>query len=308
MHRFHERLVTKTRGAAVCLVLALLAPVLTGCGRHVVASPEADHQAARELRKKLLAAKAETAEAAEDTAAPVATGWSTLSGRFTFAGTAPPRPAIKVDKDTEVCGVHPLLDESVIVSSDGGLQNAVLFLRTTKPPVHPDYQASAAAKIVLDNRECRFEPHVEILRTSQMLLVKNSDPVGHNSNFQSNRNGSPNTSIPAADAREQKFPKAEPNPIKIGCNIHPWMGAWLIVRSDPYAAVSDASGRFKIEKLPAGKPLEFQLWQEKAAFLKGVELAGAPGLKVDGKGRFKVTLKADEPLELEIRVPAEAIR
>jgi hypothetical protein len=85
------------------------------------------------------------------------------------------------------------------------------------------------------------------------------------------------------------------------------MGAWLVVRQDPYAAASDKSGAFALKNLPAGRELEFQLWQEKAGFLKGVEVSGAP-IKVDAKGRFKVKLEPEKDLALVISVPADAIK
>ena len=291
-------------------VAALLGASLStaGCSRPVAAGPRADASAVKEIRKKLEAAPPAEEETESEGAEAAATGWSTLSGRFVFDGPKPTPVKLNANKDTEACGKHPLFDESIVVGQDGGLANTVVFLRTAKPDVHPDYEATANEQMVLDNRDCRFEPHVLLLRTTQTLLVKNSDPVGHNSNFQSPANGSPNPIIPAGVGMEQKFTKPEALPVQIGCNIHPWMGAWLLVRSDPYAAISDSSGRFSIKNLPAGKPLEFQLWQEKAKALKGVELAGAPGVKVDAKGRFKVTLQPDQPLEIEIRVPAEAIR
>ena len=300
----------KRHSSSLVIATAVLVSLsASGCSRPVTAGPRADANAVKEIREKL-AAKADDSEAesGDSEESSEAAGWSTLSGRFAYVGT-PPMPAkIRADKDPEVCGKHQLFDESIVVGPDGGLANTVVFLRTSKPNVHPDYEASAAAQVVLDNHNCRFEPHVQVLRTSQTLLVKNSDPVGHNSNFAAANNGTPNPSIPAGAGIEQKFPKPEAMPVKIGCNIHPWMGGWLIVRNDPYAAVSDSHGRFKIEKLPAGTELEFQLWQEKATFLKGVELAGAPGVKVDSKGRFKVKLQPDQTLELEFRVPAEAIR
>ena len=40
---------------------------------------------------------------------------------------------------------------------------------------------TASDEVVLDNKDCRFEPHVAVVRTSQKLALKNSDPVGHNS-------------------------------------------------------------------------------------------------------------------------------
>jgi hypothetical protein len=98
--------------------------------------------------------------------------------------------------------------------------------------------------------------------------------------------------------------KEEPQPVKVGCNIHPWMGAWLVVRNDPYVSVSDKSGAFAIEKVPAGIDLEFQLWQEKAGPLKNVQVEGA---KIDSKGRFKIKLEPDQELTLNFNVPVEAL-
>jgi hypothetical protein len=79
--------------------------------------------------------------------------------------------------------------------------------------------------------------------------------------------------------------------VKVGCNIHPWMGAWLVVRSDPYAAVTDADGKFTIKDLPVGKELEFGLWQENSGYLKNAAYKGG---KANAQGRFKIKLKAGD--------------
>ncbi len=88
-------------------------------------------------------------------------------------------------------------------------------------------------------------------------------------------------------------------PVKVGCSIHPWMGGWIVVRGDPYAAISDKDGHFTIADLPAGKELEFQLWQEKVGFPKEVEV---DGVKVDAKGRFKLKLEPGEDKKLTFKV------
>jgi hypothetical protein len=160
------------------------------------------------------------------------------------------------------------------------------------------------AEVVLDNKDCRFEPHVLAMRTGQTLIVKNSDPVGHNSNIDAKANPSINALIPSNNSQTAVMNKEESQPVKVGCNIHPWMGAWLVVRSDPYASVSDKTGSFTIEKLPAGIDLEFQLWQEKAGPMKTVQVEGA---KVDGKGRFKLKLEPDQELTLNFSIPADAL-
>ena len=61
-------------------------------------------------------------------------------------------------------------------------------------------------------------------------------------------------------------------------------------------AVSGKNGEFTIKNLPAGRELEFVLWQEKLGFLSAAE---ASGIKIDGKGRFKLKLAADEAKQIE---------
>jgi hypothetical protein len=103
------------------------------------------------------------------------------------------------------------------------------------------------------------------------------------------------------------FAKEESLPVKVGCSIHPWMGAWVLVRDNPYGAVSGSNGEFEIANLPAGKEIEFQLWQEKALFLKSAK-SDDDDVKVDGKGRFKLTLEPDEVKTLVFTIPADSLK
>jgi hypothetical protein len=225
-------------------------------------------------------------------AAARAAEWGTLTGKFVYDGKAPTPAKIEPTKDPEVCGKHPLVDEGLLVDPSGGLANVVVMCKTKNVPVNPEYDKTAADDVVLDNKNCRFEPHVGVIRTSQSLLLKNSDPTGHNSNVTPLTNAGLNPVLAAGgEPVKHAFQTEEGLPVKVGCNIHPWMGAWLVVRKDPYAAVSDPSGKFTIKDLPAGTELEFALWQEKSGYLKNVSYKGG---KADGKGRFKIKLKPGE--------------
>jgi hypothetical protein len=281
---------------------ALLSMAQTGCERRVQAGPRADSERIAKIRE-VLAAGAKVGGDTQAAAAQTATGWANLKGTFKVVGSPPRTAKIDVNKDQEVCGKHDLFDESIVVAEDGSLVNALIYLRTKVTP-NPDLATPPEAEVVLDNKDCRFEPHVLAMRTGQTLVVKNSDPVGHNSNIDAKANPSINALIPTDTAQNAVMNKEEPQPVKVGCNIHPWMGAWLVVRNDPYASVTDKTGSFTIEKLPAGIDLEFQLWQEKAGPMKNVQVEGA---KVDGKGRFKLKLEPDQELTLNFSVPADAL-
>lgn len=215
--------------------------------------------------------------------------WGTLKGRFVLSGDVPAAAALKVDKDVEVCGKHKLVSEEVVVGDDKGVANVVVFVRDKKVKVKPELAAAAKeAKPVLDNHNCRFEPHVVFVQVGQELVLKNSDTVGHNSNIASIKKPS-NDLIPAGGQVAKTYESEEAVPSQVSCNIHPWMKGWLVIRNNPYAAVSKADGSFEIADLPA-EELELQFWHEKAGYIGEMTINGKSE-KVS-KGRKKLAIQA----------------
>ncbi|MEO1993165.1 MAG: hypothetical protein ABGW78_14595 [Pirellulales bacterium] len=216
--------------------------------------------------------------------------WGSLKGRFVFAGDVPPVVELTADKDVEVCGKHKLVNEELVVGNDKGIANIVIFIRDKDVKVHPDIaDGSKAGKVELDNKDCRFQPHVTFVQAGQELVLKNSDTVGHNSNIATLKNPPSNSLIPAGGDVSVTFKTGEAIPSQVTCNIHPWMKGWLVVRDNPYGAVTSPDGSFEIKNLPTGE-VELQLWHEKAGYISEI--------KVDGKsesvsrGRKKVEIVA----------------
>jgi plastocyanin len=290
----------------LCMAFMLATCILVGtvgCNKPVDAGPRAQDKVVEEIRTVLAAGAAEGGDE-EEAAAAGPTGWATLKGKFKVVGAAPsPGGPLAIAKQNADCSLHDVFDESVVVK-DGNLVGAVIYARTPKMAVRDDVEAPTE-DIVLDNVKCRFEPHVVFVQAGQTLKVKNSDPFGHNTKIDSKANLAENFTLPGGEVIEQTFAKEEPQPVKVGCSIHPWMGAWLVVRGNPYGAVSDDKGEFVIANLPAGQEIEFQLWQEKAQALKSAQ---GEQIKVDSKGRFKLKLEPDQEMVLEIGVPADALR
>ena len=137
--------------------------------------------------------------------------WGTIKGKFVFGGAAPTVVELKADKDVEVCGKHKLLAEELVVSADKGVANVVVFVRDKGVKVHPDL-ATPGDKVVLDNKDCRFDPHVAVVRTGQTLVIKNSDTVGHNSNVATIKNSPSNNLIPAGGEATVTFASEEAIP------------------------------------------------------------------------------------------------
>ncbi|MFM7243388.1 MAG: hypothetical protein ACKO40_04325 [Planctomycetaceae bacterium] len=216
--------------------------------------------------------------------------WATIKGKFVFGGAPPAAGELKADKDVEVCGKHKLLAEELVVGADKGVANVVVFVRDKDVKVNPDAaKAAAGAKVELDNQNCRFEPHVAFVQVGQDLVVKNSDTVGHNSNIATVKNAPSNNLIPAGGSASVKFTSDEAVPAQVTCNIHPWMKGWLVVRPNPYAAVSKADGTFEIKDVPVGE-VELQFWHEKAGYIGEMTVGGKA--EKASKGRKKVSVVA----------------
>ena len=215
--------------------------------------------------------------------------WASLKGRFVFDGTPPSPVEITADKDVEVCGKHKLVNEELVVSDDKGIANVVLFVRSKGVTVHPDLEdGSKADPVVLDNKDCRFQPHVGFVQTGQTLTIKNSDSVGHNSNIATMKNSPSNSLVPSNGSSDVTFSSDEAIPASVTCNIHPWMKAYLVIRPNPYGVVSGADGSFEIENLPVGEELEFQLWHEKGGYLDEFTLVGKKASAKRGRIDFTV--------------------
>jgi len=190
-----------------------------------------------------------------------AADWGNLKVKIVLAGDAPKVKPLTVDKDPAVCaapGKKPI-NEELVVGKDGGVRDVVLMLvpeKGSKVSVHPDYEKTAKDTVVIDNKNCRFEPHVSLFRLGQSLELKNSDPVGHNSKVDFSKNAAINPILPAGgkfDVKPADVSELETRPTKITCSIHPWMSGWVVVQDHPYAAVSNEKGEIEIKNLPTGK-------------------------------------------------------
>jgi hypothetical protein len=288
----------------VCALAGAASLAPAGCQRPV-ASPVRYSTGNVSVLRTALGGKA-SAEPVAAAALPDPTGWATVRGVFKMVGTPPERAVLKVDKEQNICmpGGKPVLAEDVVVDASGGIKDIVIFLETKYPAdnpkwEHPDYAAAKTTNVIFDQKACVFLTHMFALRSTQTLDVRNSDPVGHNLNIA----GGPrpgNFTVAAGGAQPWVFGGEAAEPFPVSCGIHPWMAAYGIVRNSPYFAVTNAQGEFEIKNLPAGVPLKFRVWQEKAKFLR--DFAAAGEAKPFKKGRMELTLANDEQKQLEFSV------
>lgn len=223
----------------------------------------------------------------------MAAEWGSLKGHFVYAGDAPAAAPIQVTKDPQFCGNHNLLSEDLVVAADKSIANVMIWCKSKVTVAH-SYAKDAAATVVLDNKNCRFSPHVVGVRVGQTLQIKNSDQVAHNTNIVG-KNLQVNPLVPAGGSSDVSVDGPETLPAIVTCNIHPWMKGRVMVRSNPYFAVSDAKGNFEIKDLPAGD-LEFVVYQETAGYVTDATMKGEKATWP--KGVVKITIEPGKTTDL----------
>jgi hypothetical protein len=182
--------------------------------------------------------------------AVTAQGGGTVEVEVKYNG-APVVDKLKVNKDTEKCGTEATI-EKVVVGGNKGLSNAVASVAGAKG-------APTAKKAVLDQKGCKFVPHVMAMTPGE-IEIKNSDDILHNIHTYSTANPPINKAQPKfKKVMTEKFEK--PEVIKVTCDVHSWMLGWIAVMPHPYFGITDANGVAKIENVPAGKQT-IEVWHE----------------------------------------------
>jgi hypothetical protein len=304
----------KTFVVALAITAGLAVAALSGCARPASAGPRAETQAALDIRKTLDASSAESgaAPAAEPVAAESsASGWATLRGTFKFDGTPPAPRKLTIDKDPETCGKgNGILDNSLVVASDGGIANIVVYAKAKRvhESAQPLGEANTAEPIVFDQKQCTFLTHVLACQVHQKIDVKNSDPIGHNTKIDPAKGVPFNQNLPSQQTVAYAPTDEEALPATVSCSIHPWMRGYLLPRKDKYFAVTRPDGSFEIPNLPAGEEVEVQVWHERANGPGGALVLVNKDLKWSAKGRFKIKLDADQTKTLDLNVPETAFK
>ena len=202
-----------------------------------------------------------------------AQGGGTVDVEVKYNG-APQVEKLKVNKDTEKCGTEATL-EKVVVGSNKGLANAVASVKDAKGQ-------APAKKVSVDQKGCAFRPHV-VATTPGEVDFLNSDGILHNLHTYSTANPSINKAQPKfKKTMTEKFEK--PEIIKLTCDVHSWMLAWVAVMPHPFFGVTDGNGTAKIENVPAGKQT-IEVWHE-----------------VLGKGSKEVDVKAGQTTKVSIEM------
>lgn len=195
--------------------------------------------------------QAAAGEGAADTDVVIPAGWGRVKATAIFVGKdRPGRKPVPMAADAYCVRANAgkrVGTENWLVNSDMQVANVVVFV---KEGADGEYETpEAAAK--LDQNCCVYIPHVQTLMTDQPLTITNSDSTLHN--------------IHSLPTKQREFNKAQtkkgdsdtvtfkrPEFIKVKCDVHPWMNAYLAVFDHPFSAVTNKNGSATID-LPPGK-------------------------------------------------------
>jgi hypothetical protein len=183
-----------------------------------------------------------------------------LKGIVKFTGKKPARKTVDMSGDPACVEAHhgKAVDESVDVNPDGTLANVFIYL---KSGLEGKKFEVPTAPVTIDQHGCWFHPRVMGIQTGQTLQVTNSDPVTHNIHPLAEINREWNHSQGQGDAPiARRFIKPEVM-IRVKCNIHSWMHAFIGVLDHPYFAVTGEGGAFEIRNVPPGD-YTIEAWQE----------------------------------------------
>ena len=220
-------------------VVALAAPLaLVGCGGGEKEAPAAAP-----------ATTTAAAPAATDAGA-AAKGSASISGKISFAGTAPAPEKIKVSADPYCQKEHKDgLERKVVDVKDGGLKDVFVYVKSGVTGTYP----APTEAVELDQSGCMYKPHIVALQVGQPLKIKNNDETLHNIHPRPAVNGEFNIGQPRKGMESTKtFDKKEVM-IPVGCDVHPWMRSYISVLDHPFFAVTDEDGKYEIKGLPAGE-------------------------------------------------------
>jgi hypothetical protein len=204
-----------------------------------------------EAPKSESAPAAEAPKAAAPESAPGASaGSASVSGKIAFEGTVPPAEKVKLTADAKCAEMHKdgLMRQAIKVT-DGGVADVLVYVKSGLSGTYPP----PAEPVLLDQNGCDYHPHMVAMMAGQKLKIRNSDDTLHNIHPRPQVNQEFNQGQARKGMEMQKLFDKPEMLIPVGCDVHPWMRAFISVLSNPYFVVTGDDGTFEIKGLPAGE-------------------------------------------------------
>ncbi len=197
-------------------------------------------------------------------------GGGTVEGTVKWSGDVPEVVQLVITKNTESCGGETKPSPRLVVSSDKGIKDSVVYIVDIKEGKKLS-ELSLGAK--LNQVQCQYEPRMFVVPMKTKFEMTTSDDILHNIHmFDAAKY---NLAFPIKGQTIKKKLR-KPGVVEIVCDAgHYWMSAYIHVVQHPYYAITDADGKFKIDNVPPGT-YKLAAWHEGWKVEKKIEKDGKP--------------------------------
>lgn len=190
---------------------------------------------------------------------------ATLKGKITLDGAAPVDKEIKMSADPNCEAAHkgtPAVNDNYTVNADKTIHNVFVWVEgdAIKGKTFP----TPTAAVQFDQSGCQYTPKVTGVMVNQPFEILNSDPTLHNVHALPTKSKEFNIGMPTKGMKVPKTFTAAERMVKIKCDVHPWMFAYVAVMDHPFYSATGKTGTFEIKDLPAGKYTVYA-WHKKYA-------------------------------------------
>ena len=225
-----------------------------------------------------------------------------VTGTITFDGTeefteVPERKLLDIKTTEQHCltTAKGAKSEELVVSKGKGIQNVVVYVRVSGQKATPLKENPK-----LDQKDCRYLPHVLVVPTGTTVDLTSDDPVAHNVNSHATKNEAKNVLI-AKKGTTIAYELTKAEAIKLTCDVHAWMSGYIVVVDSNFYTVtgqkdekgnfihpddyekSEDTGKYTIKDVAAGRA-RVVVWHEKLGTAnKTVTVPETGELKVDFK-------------------------
>jgi hypothetical protein len=232
-----------------------------------------------------------------------------IKGRLVWGDDKIPEVRVKVEqgkapRDTEICAKErPILSRELRVDPNTkGVASGFAYLVRPKGDFAEAVKALLARepKVVLDQKNCEFQPYALAFHKDQTLVVKSSDATNHTVRFSGFQNPGINKLVGPRGEFEVNL-VADRVPLQLRCDIHNWMDGYLMVFDHPFFAITGPDGAFAIEGIPAGDQ-NLIVWHSTVGYVTTGGRAGLPVKVNPGEAADVGPIKMD-PAKVKLDTP-----
>jgi plastocyanin len=170
-----------------------------------------------------------------------------LVGRIVFSGAYPPDQIVEITRDVSVCGKTATTRTTILHRETKGLAGAVVSVDGIPLPM----TESLPPPVVIANSHCSFSPRIVAGQVGQQLILRNDDPIMHNTHLTLETRTFMNVALVPA-GRPVGKPLKKPGIYQVKCDVHNFMTAAVLTFHHPFFSVTDETGAFRISHLPPG--------------------------------------------------------